>query len=769
MPCIHALFVLPGMPDCVMPVGSDLARSGILLPWTCCYFYQAIIKSSCCSQCLHTVIPGNSFLDPGIEGNMAPCLKNENLNGYLMLLRIFTTSLLSILSLGLSAQSALSPAFSADELTAAPTVGWYTNGGNLANQRYSPLTQINKDNVAGLKAEWRVHMNGSGAGPNHSGQAEPLFYDGVLYVVTGENDVFAIDVDTGEFLWTYQANLDPDRVNVCCGWVSRGLGMGDGQIYVGQLDAKLVALDQATGAVNWEIQAEDPFQGYAITAAPLYYNGMVITGFAGGEKAIRGRIKAYDARDGSLVWTFYTIPGPGEIGHDTWPQDNDAWRYGGAPIWQTPAVDPDLGMLYFSTGNAGPDLNGNEREGDNLFTVSILALDAMTGEYRWHYQQVHHDIWDYDSPSPVVLFDVEKDGVMRKGLAEASKSGYLYLLDRITGAPLVGIVETPVPQMASQKTSPTQPIPVGEDFIPHVIDVPPEGWELVNEGRTYTPFDTDPVLYKPLAGVNWPPKAYDPENGWLYICAQDRIGGAAQAAENTDPNHTGSWLGGGFRLTSMPTRGIFAAMDVTTNTIAWRQQWSYACSSGSIVTAGGLIIHGRNDGRVVALDKDNGKMLWEFQTDAGVNGTAATFMHEGTQYVAIISAGSIYSNGKHGDSVWLFSLSGDINPEAAETAEASLRPAAAAADMAVITPPEGHTADIAAGGTIFRQLCSACHGANGEGGEKGVELIGKTFTPSEIMSIANYGKNTMPAFGFAYDTEQLHDVAAYIIQDILPE
>ncbi len=685
-------------------------------------------------------------------------------------LGLILLSLALLPSLSATAQPDRSPAFSADELAAPPTVGWYTNGGNLGNQRYSPLTQINKDNVANLKAEWRVHMNGSGAGPNHSGQGEPLFYNGTLFVGTGENDVFAIDVDTGEFLWTYQANLDPARVNVCCGWVSRGIGMGDGQIFVGQLDAKLVALDQATGEVNWEIQAEDPFGGFAITSAPLYYNGMVITGFAGGERAIRGRIKAYDAKDGSLLWTFYAIPGPGEFGHDTWPQDNDAWRYGGAPIWQTPALDPELGMLYFSTGNAGPDLNGNEREGDNLFTVSIVALDVATGEYRWHFQQVHHDIWDYDSPSPVVLFDVEKDGVMRKGLAEASKSGYLYILDRITGEPLVGIVETAVPQMESQKTSPTQPIPVGEDFIPHFIDVAPEGWTLVNEGKTFTPFDTDPVLYKPLAGVNWPPKAYDRENGWLYICANDRIGGAAQEAENSPPTHDVTWLGGGFRMPNVPSRGIFAAMDVTTNTIAWRQQWTGGCSSGSVVTAGGLIIHGRTDGRVTAMDKDNGALLWEYQTDAGVNGTAATFMHEGTQYIAIISAGTIYAGGKHGDSVWLFSLNGDIEQEKAPAqAGGGIAAAAAPADIDPINPPEGHVADIAAGRGIFQGLCAACHGPNGEGGEAGVELQGKTLTATDIMTIANYGRNTMPAFGFAYTPEQLHDVAGYVIENILTE
>lgn len=666
------------------------------------------------------------------------------------------------------AQSA-SPAFRPEQLVPPPTDSWPTNGGNLYNQRYSPLTQINRATIAGMKAEWRVHMNGSGSGPNHSGQAQPLFYDGSLYVVTGENDVFAIDVDSGEFDWTYQANLDPGRVNVCCGWVSRGLGMGAGQIYVGQLDAKLVALDQETGAINWEIQAEDPELGYSITAAPLYYDGMVIVGFAGGEQAIRGRIKAYDADNGELLWTFYTIPGPDEFGGDTWPA-NDAYLYGGAPVWQTPAVDPELGLIYFSTGNAGPDLNGSNRAGDNLFTVSILALDIATGEYRWHFQQVHHDIWDYDSPNPVILFDAEVAGVPRKGLAEVSKSGFLYILDRVTGAPLIGIEEREVPQEPRNATAATQPWPIGDYVVPNEIDAAPEGFQLVNQGRTFTPFATEPVLYKPLAGVNWPPSSFDPETNLMYICANDRIGGAAREAENSPPTHDQMWMGGSFSLTNMPTRGLFVAMDLTTHKIAWNQQWAYSCSAGSLVTAGGLIVHGRNDGRVVAIDKANGDMLWEFQTDAGVNGTASTFMHEGNQYIAIISAGSLYSTGGHGDSVWLFSLNGDVDPLASQqTSQAGggLRPLATPAAIALVEPIAGYTPSIDSGKGIYDTLCTTCHGADGKGGHQGgMPLIGKLLSLTDIMTVTTYGRNTMPALVNVYTKEQLQDVGTYVLDEL---
>jgi len=243
------------------------------------------------------------------------------------------------------------PAFTAAQLTAPPKDGWITNGGTLANQRYSPLTLLNRANVAGLKALWRTGM-GSGVTPGNSGQAQILVYAGTLYVTNGANDVFAMDVETGQTRWTYRGNPDPRGGNPI-GRSSRGVAIGDGKVFVGQLDAKLVALEQRTGKVLWSIQAEPWEEGFSITSAPLYYDGLVITGFNGGEMGTRGRLKAYDAKDGKLCWVFYTVPGPGEFGHDTWPQNNNAWEYGGAAVWQTPAVDPALGLVYFTTGNPG--------------------------------------------------------------------------------------------------------------------------------------------------------------------------------------------------------------------------------------------------------------------------------------------------------------------------------------------------------------------------------------------------------------------------------
>src|SRR5688572_16116734 len=389
------------------------------------------------------------------------------------------------------------PAFKGNALVAAPTANWPTNGGNWYNQRYSPLTLLDRGNVANLKGVWRTRLRGSGVGTKYSGEAQPIVYDGVVYVVTGADDVFAIGVESGEILWSYEAKLDDANDVVCCGWTSRGAGLGDGHVFVGQLDGKLVALDQRTGRAAWSVQAERWQEGFTITSAPLYFDGLVYTGFAGGERGIRGRVKAFDARDGKLVWTFYTIPGPGEVGHDTWPSDNEIWMDGGAPVWNTPAVDPELGLIYFATGNPGPDYNGSIRLGDNLFSTSIVAVDAKTGKYRWHFQQVHHDIWDYDAAAPVTLFDIELNGVTRKGLAHAGKTGWVYIVDRTDGTPLVGIDEQAVPQEPRQGTAATQPYPRGDAFIPQQIDIPPEGATLVNGGKIFTPFWTAPVLMKP--------------------------------------------------------------------------------------------------------------------------------------------------------------------------------------------------------------------------------------------------------------------------------
>jgi alcohol dehydrogenase (cytochrome c) len=651
------------------------------------------------------------------------------------------------------------PAFTSEQLLAPPTRDWVTNGGNLYNQRYSPLTAINRGNVQNLKAKWRTHLNGSGAGAQYSGQGQPLVYDGVMYITTGQSDVFALDVETGALLWSYESKLDPARVKVCCGWVNRGVGLGDGKVYVGQLDAKLVALDQRTGKVLWSIQAEDPLKGYSIVSAPLYYDGMVITGFGGGDMGMRGRIKAYDAADGKLKWTFYTIPGPGEFGHDTWPADGDAWKYGGASIWQTPAVDPELGLIYFSTGNAAPDFNGSTRKGDNLFTVSILALDVKTGVYRWHFQQVHHDIWDYDSPNPVVLFDASYGGQPRMGIAEVSKTGWVYILDRATGKPLLDIEERAVPQEPRQHTAATQPYVVGDAVVPQSMDYAPEGFDLVNQGRIFTPFWDKVVLYKPQMGVNWPPSSYDPESNHFFVCGIDHVASSVSDQKGFNlPTFQGMYMGGGGANPGVARRGVFSAVDLKTNRVVWQQQWPSSCFNGTLATKGGLIFVGRSDGRFTALDSANGHGLWQFQTDAGVAASASSFEYKGKQYVAVLSAGTLFGGGKKGDSVWLFSLDGKIESLPPE------QPAGAAAGG--VDLPAG-APDRAKGKVVYQSFCISCHGDAGIGGHGGgasLANVGK-----DIAGMANTawtGRNTMPPFRGVLTPDQIRDVLGYVSQDL---
>lgn len=574
------------------------------------------------------------------------------------------------LSGGLLAQShtrAVSHDFSAERLVAPPTDAWPTNGGNLYNQRYSPLAQIDTGNVTQLKGVWRTHLRGSGAAPKYSGEAQPLVHGAVVYVSTGANDVFAISVDSGEILWQYAANLPDELPSVCCGWANRGVALGEDKVFIGRLDGKLVALDRETGAPVWTIQAERPEENFSITSAPVYFDGKVITGFAGADRGTRGRVKAYDAADGRLLWTFYTIPGPGERGHETWPQDNDAWKYGGGAVWQTPAIDPELGLVYFSTGNAGPDYNGAWRAGDNLFTVSIVAVELETGRYRWHYQQVHHDIWDYDASNPVVLMDLRIDGRERKAVVEVGKTGWAYILDRETGEPIVGIDERPVPQEPAQATAATQPFPRGDPVVPQAVDVAPEGFKLVNNGRIFTPFvGEDPTIVKPgiWGGANWPPSSYDPQRQQLYVCASSVSNGFTGGGDRSfvPPVSGGRYAFGQPLTPQLPRTGVIAAMDMTTNTIVWRYRWAEQCYSGTLATAGRLLFVGRNDGRLTALDSRTGRQLWEFQTGAGMHAPVSTFLHGGRQYVLAFSAGNALIGSARGDSVWLFGLDGTLPP-----------------------------------------------------------------------------------------------------------
>ena len=566
------------------------------------------------------------------------------------------------------------PAFTAQDLVAQPNGNWITTGGNIYNQRYSPLAQINASNVANLKVAWQTHLDGSGAAAKYSQEATPLVYNGVMYVVTGNDDVFAIDATTGQHLWTYLSHTDQTNATVCCGWDARGVALGDGKVFVAQLDGSLVALDQMTGGVVWTAQNARWQEGYTMTMAPVYYNGLVYVGVSGAEFGARGSVTAYDATAGTRTWRFYTVPQPGDIGGGTWPGNNE-WQNGGASVWNNPTIDPTTNTLVFTTGNA--DAWSGRGPGDNLFTSSFVALDTKTGTYKWHYQVVHHDIWDYDCPSPTVMFDVTLGGQLRHGVAEACKTGWVYELDRQTGQPLIGINEKKVPQNKWNATSPTQPYPVGDAFSPqcprkqdfkgNAVDGKP--YKL---GCIFVPYDYKQfVAMAPSAigGDNWMPMSWNPNTHGLYVCSSS----SDISLEGVAPSKVQPFAGGkGFTNVQFGKLaiygGTFTAMDATTNKIMWQhvQGAGDNCYAGSFTTGGNLVFYGHNDGTYEADDAQTGQKLWSMALDSGPNAPGITYTVNGKQYIAVVDGGNSILGAlgltkaqaakNHGDSVYVFAL-----------------------------------------------------------------------------------------------------------------
>jgi len=539
---------------------------------------------------------------------------------------------------------------------------WVTNGGNLTNQRYSALKQIDTTNVKQLKGAWMTRLKGSGFGGKYSFEASPLVKDGIMYVVTGNEDVFALNAKTGEIQWERWSGIDQKISTVCCGWVNRGLAMGEGMLFLGQFDANVVALDIKTGKEVWRTPIEVWQDGYGITSAPLYYDGIVYSGITGGEFGVRGRLTALDAKTGKILWRWYTLPGPGEFGSDTWPTGTDHAMRGGATIWNTPALDPQLGLVYFATGNCGPDYDGSMREGDNLFCASIVAIKAKTGEYAWHFQEVHHDIWDYDAASPVALFDTVVNGQPRKGIAQAGRTGWVYMLDRTNGKPLIGIEERPVPQEPRQKTAETQPFPIGDAIVPQCAQ-PLDGYEKA--GCIFEAFWEEPVLIQPSGGggTNWAPMSYNPDTGSFYVVATVRTSAFGRYG---DTFKKGLRYVGGTQSAPIgsPMSGTFTAVGGNTNKMVWQNKTPYRIGNGggSTATAGGLVFHGEPDGNILAYDAKTGAELWKFQTGFGAEAPPVVYEVDGDQYIAIAAGGNQLTGSAYGDAVWSFSLKGQVNP-----------------------------------------------------------------------------------------------------------
>ncbi|MBS1676879.1 MAG: PQQ-binding-like beta-propeller repeat protein, partial [Actinobacteria bacterium] len=655
----------------------------------------------------------------------------------------------------------LAPAFTSDELNAEAGDNWITNGGNLTNNRFSTLDEINTENVAELKGDFVTKIGKGATAAKFSAEGQALEYEGTIYIPDGGDNVYAIDASSGEIIWTYEPHLPPDPLGevICCGWDNRGVAIGAGMVFVSQLNGEQVALDQETGKVKWSTPVVKPKSGYSITSAPLYYNGTVYVGGSGGEYGIRGRLTALDAETGEIKWKSYTIPGPGEPGHDSWPSNNDAWKHGGAGIWNTPTVDPKTETLFFSTSNAAPDWNGAERAGDNKWAASILAVDANTGKIKWGYQQVHHDLWDYDSPSPTVLMDGEMNGEQVEAVGEPSKTGWVYLLDRNTGKPIYPIPEVPVPQDPTQKTAKTQPEPTMPPFSP--LEVSQESVEKVEESvagnkpkqkvvgtKMWVPMSTDPTTINltpnsAVGGDNWPPSSYDPQKNMYFVCSTEGALGVIAETNHTKYNEGETFTGGDIGgTTGFAAPGFLTAYDMSTGKIAWQKSFPESCYSGAVTTAGGLVFVGQNNGELQAFNTENGEKLWGFQTGAGANTTVTVFEDEGEEKIAIYAGGNSLAATPHGENFWVFSLKGTMGPEAGtekegegtahageeEEGKEAEAPAEEGkeAEEGGAEEAEGGGATAAvnaeAGKEVFAENCSICHGATGHGGNGGPDL-----------------------------------------------
>lgn len=683
-------------------------------------------------------------------------------------------------------QIPLAPAFTAADIGQQPKGDWLSNGGGYSNDRFSPLDQIKDTNVSQLKGEWVTHLK-SGLANKYSAEDQPIEYGGVLYVSTGADDVFAMDVKTGKQIWKYEAKM-PDNLAsyICCGWDSRGVALGDGKVYSPGLDGTLTALDQKTGQVAWKANVGKPTDGYTITAAPLYYDGKVYTSPAGGEYGNRGFLDAYDAKTGKRLWRSYTVPAPGEPGSETWPK-NDEWKHGGANIWNTPSLDPSTGMIYFSTSNTGSDFDGRLRSGDNLFSASIVALDAKTGAMKWHYQTVHHDIWDYDNTSPTVLIDAKIGGQDRKGIAEPSKTGYVYFLDRVTGKPIFPITEEPVEQSKEMATAKTQPIPQMPAFSSQkvsaaqlkVIQAGVKGqlkkgdkMPTITAGKLFDVGVSTGDTVKAVApsvsgGNNWPPSSYNPSSQTYYVCAQD----GAQAfllqkkhqAFKAKATYTGSVRAAG--VTGFNNAGTLTAYDMTTGKLKWQNHFADACYSGAVSTAGNLVFVGRNKGALEAYNGTTGKRLWSFQTGAGANSTATVFENDGKEYISFLAGGNALNGSAKGDNLWLFSLDGKLGPEAAAGTGTAIEHAGEPATQDATETSKG---DATAGKSVFTDNCAGCHGVAGKGGNGGPDLttIDNAKDLTKVVKQVKVGGGGMPSFSGQLTAKQIADVATFVTTQI---
>jgi alcohol dehydrogenase (cytochrome c) len=497
---------------------------------------------------------------------------------------------------------------------------WLSYSGTVFNHRHSLLDQINTGNVGELRLDWIWQARSL-----EKFEATPLVVDGVLYTVEAPNNVVALDAATGRIYWTYDYEPSPDA-RTCCGRVNRGLAILGDTLYMGTIDAHLLAIDAKNGALVWRTKVTNAAEPYSITMAPVVVKDKVYVGTAGGDMGIRAFIAAFDAKTGEQVWKVHTIPGPGELGNDTW--SGDSWRVGGAAVWNDGAYDPDTNLIFFGTGNPAPDWDGRSRLGDNLYSNCVLALDADTGRLAWYYQFTPHDELDYDSTQVPVLADIQWRGEPRKVMLWANRNGLMYVLDRVTGKFLHGKPYVELNWMDGfdakgrpQRVPGMLPTPEGTLIRPHV------------HGAT-----------------NWAPPSFSPSTGLFYVAHWENS--SIIAVEGEFPRGAGD----NPRQTAMgqvdlqpflndddEAYGVIRAYDPDTLDPAWEYRMSDITWGGVLSTAGNLVFGGGREGYFLALDATTGELLWKASLGGQLNSGPMSYAVDGRQHIAVAAGTALFS------------------------------------------------------------------------------------------------------------------------------
>lgn len=504
---------------------------------------------------------------------------------------------------------------------------WLNYSGGYLSQRYSALDEITPQNVSNLEQKWVFQARSL-----EKFEATPLVVADVMYTVQAPNDIVALDAATGRIFWIYSYSPDP-KARPCCGHVNRGLAILGNTLFMGTIDAHVVAVDAKDGHLLWNTKVGDPLAGYTITLAPLVVKDKVIIGVAGGEYGIRGFLAAYDVHSGKEVWKFHTIPGPGEKGHDSW--SGDSWKHGAGSVWVTGSYDPDLNLTYWGIGNPGPDWNADLRLGDNLYTDSAVALDPDTGKLKWYFQFTPHDTYDFDSVQVPVLADLDWKGTRRRVLLWANRNGYFYVLDRTNGEFLQG---TPFAKLTWSKGLDERGRPMRA-----------AGMVPTADGKR---------IYPGIQGAtNWYSPSYSPHTGFFYIPTWDNYY-SVYVKEKVEFAEGRLFTGPlpespvpGLRPPQIVTRseeegyGAIRAFDPLTGERKWEYKLTDVTDSGILTTASDLLFVGGREGYFMAMNARNGELLWKASVGGQVSAGPMSFAVNGKQYVAISAGSSLFVYG----------------------------------------------------------------------------------------------------------------------------